>query len=291
MNNKEQIEQLMKMSEEERENLLNIMDGMNVDTTMLRSVLIAASAIETAEQLSNVTISEHIEETIWNETFGDVAVESESESESETISCITCDTEFEYVRKRGAKPRYCGDDCKPTYINRTRTYTCNECDEEFVMEGRGKLRLTCEPCALLPKIRVYTCDVCGLVGEQQGKGSLRKRHVECKLTSVPIVRTYTCDVCGKEGEQHGIGKSRKRCDGCKLVIKKVRTYECMECKNTFEMHGRGKLRMRCLECKPTVAPNTTPKTEEADSTESDNTELDAEAQMVLNIMKNLGIGQ
>ena len=37
MNNKEQIEQLMKMSEEERENLLNIMDGMNVDTTMLRS--------------------------------------------------------------------------------------------------------------------------------------------------------------------------------------------------------------------------------------------------------------
>ena len=193
--------------------------------------------------------------------------------------------------KRGAKPRYCVDDCKPTYINRTRTYTCNECDEEFVMEGRGKLRLTCEPCALLPKIRVYTCDVCGLVGEQQGKGSLRKRHVECKLTSVPIVRTYTCDVCGKEGEQHGIGKSRKRCDGCKLVIKKVRTYECMECKNTFEMHGRGKLRMRCLECKPTVAPNTTPKTEEAGSTESGNTELDAEAQMVLNIMKNLGIGQ
>jgi len=276
--NKEQIEQIMKMNEEERKNLLSMLQSMGVDT----SVLYLEKRLKRRQSACNP-----------------VGVVSESESESETISCIACDTEFEYVRKRGAKPRYCGDDCKPTYVNKSRTYTCNKCDGEFEMHGRGKLRLTCEPCALLPTVRTYTCDVCGEIGEQEGKGSLRKRHVDCKLVPVAIVRTYTCDVCGKEGEQHGIGKSRKRCDGCKLVIKKIRTYQCVECNDTFEMHGRGKLRKRCLNCKPapsskqTIEPNTTvntPKTEEEDSVESNDVVVDEHSQLVMDIMRNLGIG-
>ena len=73
----------------------------------------------------------------------------------------------------------------------------------------------------------------------------------------------------------------------------------MECNDTFEMHGRGKLRKRCLNCKPapsskqTIESNTTvntPKTEEEDSVESNDVVVDEHSQLVMDIMRNLGIG-
>jgi hypothetical protein len=65
------------------------------------------------------------------------------------------------------------------------------------------------------------------------------------------------------------------------------------------MHGRGKLRKRCLNCKPapsskqTIESNTTvntPKTEEEDSVESNDVVVDEHSQLVMDIMRNLGIG-
>ena len=258
------IEDIKKMDKEERDALFTMLKSMGVDTTEIRKI---------------------VEERIQENTKSLLKE-----------NCVKCGTEFEYERKRGQKPKYCSDECrKPEIEKKVRTYTCDTCEQEFEMHGRGKLPKTCATCKEQPITRTYTCDVCGKEGTQVGKGPLRKRHPECKPAKEEAVRTYTCDVCGKEGIQYGIGKTRVRCDGCKPPLEKVtRTYTCRVCNNEFVQHGRGRLRTISPDCAAKLKKS--PVVKESVNTESNtpveqeivtSDDVDGDTQKVLDLLNNL----
>ena len=315
------IEELNDMDDERREALLTIMEGMGQDTASIRALLgetveetveetvgsgeiIKPTDIDKGDYVEVVEVADGVEVEIDHTPTVEETVEIDPHAETNELlasivlkgNCIKCETEFEFLRKRGQKPKYCSDECrKPVIELKVRTYTCSACEQEFEMHGRGKLPKTCVECKIKPTIRIYTCDVCSEEGEQWGKGPLRKRHHDCKPEAIPAERAYVCDICGVEGIQYGIGKTRVRCDGCKPPIPtKTRTYTCKVCEGDFVMEGRGRLRTICTICvkpKSKKKVDTTVETEgieqEVVETTQENTDVDDETQKALDILSSL----